>query len=1276
MGENATSSGTLVFFVNGKKVEDSSVDPEWTLLSYLRNKLRLCGTKLGCGEGGCGACTVMISRYDRTNDKVIHYSVNACLTPVVSTHGLAVTTVEGIGSTTTGLHAVQERIARAHGSQCGFCTPGIVMSMYTLLRNTPTPSMADLNEYFTGNLCRCTGYRPILEGFRDLTSDVAGCGTAGCCKLRSTDCSSQGGSATENGETEAPALLYDTRQFRPLDPSQDIIFPPELKVRSDLDKQYLEIRGKRVVFYRPDSFAQLLRLKTLHPNAKIIVGNTEAGVEVKFKNQEYPVIINPTCVEELTSVTVTETGVVFGASITLTTLEDTLRTQVNVLPEHKTRVFSAVLEMLRWFAGKQIRNGANEYFLGYKQSRRREDDIAIVNAGFRVRFRPGSSEVTRLDLAFGGMAPTTVLALTTMKELVGKQWDPSLLEDALTLLLQDLPLPPSAPGGMVEYRRALTLSFFFKFYLSVRGRLSECLPEVAAPLTQEEQRAILTHPHVVPSSTQLFQKVRGGQNSGDPIGRPITHISALKQATGEAVYVDDMPTFTRELQAALVLSSRAHAHILAIDESEALKVDGVERFFCARDLPGKRNATGGIIFDEEVFASEKVTCVDQVVGLVVAKDKATALRAARLVKIHYQDIQPPIITIQDAIEAKSWWDPWTIRSGDLETAFSTADHVLEGEMYLGGQEHFYMETNAFIAVPKCEDGEMELFSSCQNPAKTQELVARALDVPRNRVVCRVKRIGGGFGGKETRSSVVSLPICVAAAALGRPVRIMLDRDTDMVVTGGRHPFLCRWRVAFTSQGKLLALEADLYANGGCSYDLSSSIVQRAMFFIDNAYKWEALRVTGYACRTNLPSNTAFRGFGGPQGMMFTEDVVSRVAAFLKIDAVQVREKNLYASGDTTHFTQVLERCTVGRCWREVLLQANYQSRAAEIDHFNRENKYKKRGLAVVPVKFGISLTATCLNQAGALVMVYTDGSVLLSHGGTEMGQGLHTKMVQVASRVLQLPVEEIYIAETATDKVPNAAPTAASASSDLNGMAVLEACSKIMERLKPYIDQNPEGAWRDWVNAAYVDRVSLFATGFFKTPDIVRFNFETGEGRPFSYFSYGAAATEVEVDCLTGDHAVLRTDIVMDVGESLNPAIDIGQVEGAFMQGMRLFTLEELCYSPEGVLLTRGPGMYKIPGFQDIPREFNVSLLRGAPNPRAVFSSKGVGESPLFLAASVFHGIKQALAAARADKGFDPVFRLDSPATAERIRMAVPDFLTRKIEPASPGTFKPWSVRV
>ncbi|XP_071527934.1 xanthine dehydrogenase/oxidase [Panulirus ornatus] len=1069
------------------------------------------------------------------------------------------------------------------------------------------------------------------------------------------------------------------------------------------------------------------------------------GVEVKFKNQVYPVLINPTNVEELTSVQIRESGVAFGASVTLSTLEDVLWNQVNTQPVHRTRVFSAILEMLRWFAGKQIRNAAaiggnimtsspisdlnpllmaagatltlcsaaggerevvmdqnfftgyrrnivrpeeilltvhvpytqeDEYFLGYKQARRRDDDIAIVNAGLKVRIQPGSNIVTRLKLAFGGMAPTTVMALNTMEKLVGLPWDASLLESGTSFILQDLPVSPSAPGGMVEYRRALTVSFFFKFYLSVRGWLSESLPHQVPPLTQEEQRAIQPYHHTAPSSTQIFQKVPPGQSSVDPIGRPMAHTSSLKQATGEAVYVDDMPTFQNELYAALVLSSHAHAKILNIDESEALKLEGVKGFFCARDLPVERNKTGSTILDEEVFVSEKVTCVGQLLGLVVARDQATAQRAAKLVKIQYQDIKPLIITLQDAINEKSWWEPITIHRGDPDASLETSAHVMEGEMHMGGQEHFYLETNAHLAVPKGEDGEIELFSSSQNPMKTQELVAKALGVSINKVVCRVKRMGGGFGGKETRTTIVSVPICVAASVLRCPVRIMLDRDEDMVMTGGRHPFLCRWKIGFTEQGVLNAVKMDLYANGGCTIDLSGAVVQRAMFSMDNAYKFENVHVTGYACKTNLPSNTAFRGFGGPQGMMFIEDIMSRVATFLKMDPILVRERNMYQTGDLTHFNQLLERCTIRRCWEEVITQADYHARATAVKQFNQKNKYRKRGISVIPVKFGISFTFLPLNQAGALVHIYTDGSVLLTHGGTEMGQGLHTKMIQVASRTLKIPTDQIHIAETSTDKVPNASPTAASASSDLNGMAVLNACNKIMARLEPYIMQKPKGTWTEWVRAAYFDRVSLSATGFYKTPDIGNYDFERNEGRPFSYFTYGAAVSEVEVDCLTGDHSVLRTDIVMDLGDSLNPAVDIGQVEGAFMQGLGLFTLEELRYTPEGVLLTRGPGAYKIPGFQDIPKEFNVSLLRGAPNPRAVFSSKAVGEPPLFLSSSVFYAIKEAVAAARTDQGLETLLRFDSPATAECIRMACHDFLTEKIEKATPGTFKPWSVTV
>ncbi|XP_042232442.1 xanthine dehydrogenase/oxidase-like [Homarus americanus] len=1151
------------------------------------------------------------------------------------------------------------------------------------------------------------------------------------------------GSLKTNGNINNTGRL-DSTPPRRYDPTQEVIFPPELKVSDDLDRQTLMFQGPRVTYWRPTSFTHLVTLKHHHPHAKIIVGNTEVGVEVRFKNQLYRVLINPSKVPELTSVVVQGSGVVFGASVTLTAVYDVLRQQVKTQPEHKTRTFSAILEMLNWFAGKQIRNVASlggnimtsspisdlnpillaggaslnftslqggerrvvmddkfftgyrrnavrptevlvsvhvpftcqeEHIQSYKQSRRRDDDIAIVNAAMKVRMIPHTTTVHHLSLVFGGMAATTVIAPNTMKELVGCSWDDSLLPKATQLLLEDLPLDPSAPGGMVEYRQALTLSFFFKFYLSVRRWLSECVPAQVDPLTEDQLTAIRLYHRPATSTSQTFQQVPEDQKEHDLVGRPVVHTSAYKQTTGEAVYVDDLPRLENELHAALVISSRAHAKILSIDETHALELEGVEAFFCARDLPGEMNVTGVATMDDQVFAKEKVECVGQVVGVVVARDHARARQAASLVRICYQDLSPPIITIEDAIKEESWWGPWTIRRGSMEDGFNMATNTLEGEMRIGGQEHFYMETNSHIAVPKGEDGELEMFSSTQNPSGTQQLVAKALGLQANRVVVRVKRLGGGFGGKETRTSVVSVPVAVAAARLNRPVRIWLERHEDTLVTGGRHPFLCRWKVGFTPDGRLTALQAHIYVNAGCTLDLSTFLVQKALFTFDNAYNIQNMCVTGYACKTNLPSNTAFRGFGAPQAVMFIEDIISQVAAFLKMDPVQIQERNMYQAGNKTIVGYRLDHCTITRCWRQVMDTSLVHVLKASVQKFNRENTYRKQGLAVTPAQFGIAFERF-FNQAGALVHIYTDGSILLTHGGIEMGQGLHTKMIQIASRVLGVSAENIYLSETATDKVPNTTATAASVSTDLLGMAVMKACNELVSRLQPYVNKDPAGTWKDWVNAAYFDQVSLSATGFYKNPCIIDFDFETMTGRPFNYYAAGAAVTKVEVDCLTGDHTILRTDIVMDVGNSLNPAVDIGQVEGAFVQGTGLVTMEELCYSPEGVLLTRGPGAYKIPGFQDIPCEFHVSLLKDSPNPQAVFSSKGVGEPPLLLAASVFQSIKAAVGAARQDHHLDPVFRLDSPATAERIRLACQDPLIHKVKLPTHKTTKPWSVTV
>ncbi|XP_056424495.1 xanthine dehydrogenase/oxidase isoform X4 [Hyla sarda] len=1317
-------------------VVEKNADPRMTLLTYLRRKLGLPGTKLGCGEGGCGACTVMISTYCTFQQKILHYAVNACLAPVCALNYTSVTTVEGIGSTKTRLHPIQERIAKSHGSQCGFCTPGIVMSLYALLRNTLQPTMEEIENAFQGNLCRCTGYRPILQGFRTFARD-------GCCGRR-----------TENGccmdkkeENEAPAssVLFDSSDFRPLDPTQEPIFPPELLLYRNAPRKQMVYRGEGVTWYQPSNLKELLDLKAQYPTAKLVVGNTEVGIEIKFKNLLYPVIIAPSGIAELNAVVHTEEGIRFGAACTLATLGDILQKAVSDLPPYRTEVFQAVLEQLRWFAGQQIRNvaaiGGNimtaspisdlnpvfmasgsklviasqeeqrtvqmdenfftgyrktilnpheillsveipysqkgEYFSAYKQASRREDDIAIVTSGMKVVFQPDSRVVDTIKLSYGGMAPVTVMAKDTCAALVGREWDELLLQDVCRSLAKEMSLSPGAPGGMIEFRQTLTLSFFFKFYLTILKKLETDLPgnndfHESSVLPEYESATQLFHKPPT-SGVQLFQEVPAGQNPEDFVGRPIMHLAAMKQATGEAVYCDDIPHYENELYLALVTSTKAHAKIVSIDSSGAEDVPGFVCFLSAKDIPGS-NVTG-VRSDEQIFAEDTVTCVGQVIGAVVADTQEHAQCAAKSVKVTYEELEP-IITIQDAIDKQSFYPPVKkIENGNIEKGFQEADHILEGSIYIGGQEHFYLETNCCIAVPKGEDGEMELFASTQNTTETQHFAAHALGVPANRIVVRVKRMGGGFGGKESRSTVLSTAVAVAAHSAGRPVRCMLDRDEDMLITGGRHPYLGRYKVGFKKTGQITALEVSYYANAGNTCDLSHAIIDRTLFHMDNAYKIPNIKGTGYLCKTNLPSNTAFRGFGGPQGMMVVEAWMSDVAEVCRLPPEHVRKLNMYQEGDLTHFNQKLEAFNVHRCWDECLKNSHYHERKIAIAKFNKQHRWKKRGIAIIPTKFGISFTLSFLNQAGALVHVYTDGSVLLTHGGTEMGQGLHTKMIQVASKALGIPTSKIHISETSTNTVPNTSPTAASVSSDINGMAIYNACQTLLQRLEPYKKSNPTGTWESWVRSSYEDRVSLSTTGFYRIEGI-GYDYEKNQGKPSNYFSYGVACSEVEIDCLTGDHKNLRTDIVMDVGMSLNPAIDIGQVEGAFVQGLGLFTLEELKYSPDGNLYTRGPGMYKIPAFGDIPAEFNVSLLRDCPNSKAIYSSKAVGEPPLFLSASIFYAIKDAIMSAREESGVTGIFRLDSPATPERIRNACIDQFTKLCPVPEPGTFKPWSVRV
>ncbi|XP_025837346.1 xanthine dehydrogenase-like isoform X1 [Agrilus planipennis] len=1261
-------------------------------------------------------------------------------------HGLAVTTVEGIGSTTTKIHSVQERIAKAHGSQCGYCTPGFVMSMYTLLRNQPKPTMDDLKTAFQGNLCRCTGYRPIMEGFKtfvehpDCEKITNGLGNTNfngcpmgkqCCKNRNN----------EEKEDKTYAL-FQVSDCKPYDHTQEPIFPPELKISNGFDDQSLEFRGPRVTWFRPISLESLLELKQRFPESKIIVGNTEVRVEVKFKNQLYPIHISPSCIPEMTEIQLTDKGVKVGASVTLQNLESFLRIQTESQPETKLRIFEAILDMLKLFGGKQIRNMAsvggnimtgsptsdlnhifmaakveleirsqaggsrtiqldenfftayrenvlngsevlislvipyteeNQFFCAFKQSRRREDDRTIVNLALNTHISPITNTVQDIRICLGGMAATTTYAKTTSEFLNGKTWNEEILDLALDLLLTDLPLTPSAPGGMMLYRQSLSLSLFFKAFLKILSQLKQDNSNFHA-IYETDLSAIKDFDTTVIKSSQYYRET-SKISQYDTIGTPVVHFTAFQQATGEAVYCDDLPHFSNQLYMGIVWSTKAHAKIKSIDPKPALEMEGVQAFYCAKDIPKERNIFGFIVHDEEVFVSETCESPGQILGVVIADDKLLAQRAAKMVKVDYENLHPVIVSIEDAIKYESYL-PDSYREmgrGNVDAAFKISKYVVEGEVRSGAQEHFYLEPAAVNVLPKNENNEIEVYCTTQDPTSVARALSTVLEIPQNRIVVKVKRVGGAFGGKETRPTALALPAAFAAQKLKRPVRCSLDRDEDILYKGTRNPFLMKYKVAFDESGFMSAIELNVYVNAGRSTDLSVMVLERALLQFFSAYNTENVKFTGICCKTNLQTCIAYRGFGSPQLTLATECAVREVADALNKDVTEIMQKNFFKEDDLTCYGSETDSCTLQKCFDECLSKSSYFDRKKEIDEYNRKNRWKKRGITVVPLLYGIGYTDAFMNCGAALVNVYTDGSVLLTHGGMEAGQGIHTKMIQIASRVLEVPISNVFISETSTDKVPNTMPTAASVTSDYNGLAVLDACEKIKNRLEPFKEKNPNGTWNDWVTAAFFDRVSLSATGYYKVPD-VGYNLKENSGRAFNYFTNGVCCTEVIVDCLTGDHQILRADIVMDIGKSLNPAIDVGQIEGAFVQGVGFHTLEEMVYSPTGEVYTTGPGMYKIPGLNDIPREFNVTILKGVGNPRAVYSSKAVGEPPLCLSVSVFFAIKEAIKAARKDVGALTKFILNSPATAERIRNACKDQFTSKIkDPALNGTL-PWNV--
>ncbi|HEX4368467.1 MAG TPA: xanthine dehydrogenase molybdopterin binding subunit [Rhodopila sp.] len=758
-------------------------------------------------------------------------------------------------------------------------------------------------------------------------------------------------------------------------------------------------------------------------------------------------------------------------------------------------------------------------------------------------------------------------------------------------------------------------------------------------------------------------------NAIAPVGVSVPHDSAPKHVSGQALYIDDMPEPAGLLHAYLGLSPHAHAVIKSIDLSAVLAVPGVAAVMTAKDVPGV-NDVGPAFMGDPIFADRLVEYHGQSIFVVAATSMALAREAAAKAVIEYE-ILPAVLTIDEALAAQTFVLPTQVmQRGDADSALAASPLRLDGRIDVGGQEHFYLEGQVAMAIPG-EDGDMLVHSSTQHPTEVQHLVARALKLSDHSVVCETRRMGGGFGGKESQASLIAVAAALLAQKTGRPVKHRLDRDDDMILTGKRHHCRIDYDVGFDRDGRIRGITFMQAIGCGYSPDLSGAIADRAMFHADNAYYLDHVRIVSYRCKTNTVSNTAFRGFGGPQGMMGIEHVVDEIARYLRIDPLTVRKRNFYGKRDrnVTPYHMTVEDNVISEVVAELERDAGYAARRKEVAAFNTEHPWVKRGLALTPVKFGISFTLTHMNQAGALVHVYTDGSVALNHGGTEMGQGLYLKVAQIVAAEFGIALDRVKITATTTAKVPNTSPTAASSGTDLNGKAAQVAARAIRQRMAGvaaiafgvpasavvFAGGRVSGGGKDMsfgeaAKLAHRARVSLSSTGYYSTPKI-HYDSTVHQGRPFYYFAYGAALSEVEVDTLTGEYRLRRVDILHDAGQSLNPAIDLGQVEGGFVQGMGWLTTEELWWDDKGHLRTHAPSTYKIPACGDVPAAFNVSLFKAGRNKEdVVYRSKAVGEPPLMLGIAVFQALRDAVAAC--GDGWT-VPRFDAPATAERVLMAI-----------------------
>lgn len=1436
----------LVFYLNGERVQLPTVDPTVLLADYLRSPdVGLTGTKIGCKQGGCGACTVMLSSWNEDSQQVEHRSVNACLRPLASLDGMLVTTVEGTGSVKSGcISAVQDGLASNNGTQCGYCTPGWVMNMTAAVaQRGPKPgTKQEIEAMFDGNICRCTGYRPILYGFKktfasdwDPTVDEAGCMTCEVDPAEKVGRVAPVAIAFPAELRKPPRPVHYSANgyhwFRPLTVASAIGLMRDFHDRADLrlvgGNTSIGIYPRTVE--NPHVFIDLSHVPELHA-LSLEDGQLRLGGGLLYatlldfldaENGKTPnpglqalaymagrtaggIVRNAATLAGNTMLVVThaEHGVPFPSD--LYTALAALDASVTVAaPDQAEPTTLALLDLPAYWRqhadgcvllSYQLRlTGAGEYAQTYKTAQREVNAHSIVNSGMRVRL-DAQQCVTDIALVFGGLAPTAVRMPHTEQALRGQRWDGEALAGALPVLRRELDaladrhaaryaqLPDE--GYSATYKRQLAVSYLYKFFIAVCAWRGLPVPAALRSAGERGQRPVSTGTQAYKAYADQF-----------PVHVPYVKIEAMLQATGEAQYIHDIPMPPTGMNGAPVQSMVALGscvyQVPGVDgpasPAEVLAAlqalyPGVKDYITAIDVPGA--VIDGMALDDPIFAISVaagacpqgalpdgydprapliLTGYGQCIGMVVARNEQLAQEAAAYLQAQLCrfSAERPVIELPDTDAARNrlvyldrpagapWYSHiWKITRGgtslawvpprapdqpDLQQPVTAYNVPIASDIYgtvsctrvssrqkVGSQVHFYMETQSSYVEP-VEDRQVRVYASTQDANVVQGAVASVLQLPLNKVDVRVRRIGGGYGGKCGQSAFASTIAAVGAWKLNRPLRMAALRQVDTAMFGHRHPALGNYHIAIgdasnpLTHGKLFGFQADYWLDGGRTYDCSFIISDCMSLRSDSAYFIPNWSCTTDVCRTDKTSNTSMRTVGMIQGAIIVEDAIEAAAHSVGLTPEQVRARNLYVQGQVTPYAEPLESCYMREVWEYTLDKADFARREAAVAQFNAANRWRKRGISVLPVKYGSGFNLATLEQGGALIEVYAqDGTVLLRHGGIEMGQGLNTKMAQVVAYALNVPIGMIRVAENDTAVVPNPESTGASTGTSFNGLAAQQACGELRQRLEAYclglltangndwcaanqlnfwdypdgwraeaVPGNPQTMiWKNIVGRAFNERLNLSAQARVAIdggthPD-GNLEFKLVDGQPaseevdyFTGYTYSAACVEVELDVLTGETTILRADVVYDGGKCLNPALDIGQVEGGFVQGLGYVTSEELSYQPAdsssapsatrpapGALYTTNTWEYKPPAAQSIPLQMNIMMFPRELAPNApqdagdILSAKEIGEPPMTLAVAAFFAIKRAVLAARRDRGHHEWFQLESPATVQRVREA------------------------